>query len=70
MPVWFLGGSGWQGALCWAGEGGHCMCKSGSMAVSRKHITPRGCKPSPIPPSKDAPCLFLEQPMGEDILRG
>lgn len=62
MPAWFLGGSGWQRALCWADEGvfGHCVCKSGSMAVSRRRVTPRGCKPSPIPPPEDALCLFLE----------
>lgn len=72
MPAWFLGGSGWQGGLCWAGEGvfGHCVCENGSIAVSRRHFTPRGCKPSPIPPQKDAPCLLLEQPVGEDAVRG
>lgn len=54
MPVWFLGGSGWQGALCWADKAvfGHCVCKSGSMAVSRRHVTLRGCKPSLIPPKR------------------
>lgn len=57
MPVWFLGGSGWQGALCWAGEGvfGNCVCKNESMVMNRRHVTPLGCKPSPIPPQKMVP---------------
>lgn len=71
MPAWFLGGSGWQGALCWAGEGvfGHCVCKSGSMAVSRRHLTPLGASPVQFPPKR----CSLPPPgtaRGENVLRG
>lgn len=57
MPVWFLGAlGGWepcpgQVRVCF----GHCVFKGGSMAVSRSLLTPRGCKPSPVPPQKMLP---------------